>query len=186
MNCCGVCLEILDVRDMYLLLLVFNLDLVKMLFLTLGLNNFFLVSKILGLGVVVDLGLNEVLEVSRIFGSSGDSTMRNGTCSSLILLVSSWTTVCANKDSTLFDSLASANNCSIDWPLTSTKNGNISGTSKNFCKKEGKNNTYTKWIYIIFSLDAWGGAVNSFKRQSLFSRRTQMVIEPSRVKWTVT
>ena len=81
--------SVVDFGDSLLLLLVFNLDLVNMLFLTLGLNNFFLVSKILGLGVVVDLGLNEVLEVSRIFGSSGDSTMRNGTCSSLILLVSS-------------------------------------------------------------------------------------------------
>ena len=82
--------SVVDFGDsLLLLLLVFNLDLVNMLFLTLGLNNFFLVSKILGLGVVVDLGLNEVLEVSRIFGSSGDSTMRNGTCSSLILLVSS-------------------------------------------------------------------------------------------------
>ena len=60
-------------------LLVFR-DLVRMLFLTRGLNNFFLVSKILGLGVV-DFGLTEVLVVSRIFGSSaGDSTMRNGTC----------------------------------------------------------------------------------------------------------
>ena len=73
--------SVVDFGDsLLLLLLVFNLDLVNMLFLTLGLNNFFLVSKILGLGVVVDLGLNEVLEVSRIFGSSGDSTMRNGTC----------------------------------------------------------------------------------------------------------
>ena len=61
------------------LLLVFR-DLVRILFLTRGLNNFFLVSKILGLGVV-DFGLTEVLVVSRIFGSSaGDSTMRNGTC----------------------------------------------------------------------------------------------------------
>ena len=60
-------------------LLVFR-DLVRILFLTRGLNNFFLVSKILGLGVV-DFGLTEVLVVSRIFGSSaGDSTMRNGTC----------------------------------------------------------------------------------------------------------
>ena len=61
------------------------LDLVRILFLTLGLNNFFLVSKTLGLGVVVVFsllaGANEVLGVSRIFGSSaGDSTMRNGTC----------------------------------------------------------------------------------------------------------
>ena len=71
--------SVVDFGD-FLLLLVFNLDLVKMLFLTLGLNNFFLVSKILGLGVV-DFGLTEVLAVSRIFGSSaGDSTMRNGTC----------------------------------------------------------------------------------------------------------
>ena len=62
--------SVVDFGDSLLLLLVFNLDLVNMLFLTLGLNNFFLVSKILGLGVVVDLGLNEVLEVSRIFGSS--------------------------------------------------------------------------------------------------------------------
>ena len=61
------------------------LDLVRILFLTLGLNNFFLVSKTLGLGVVVVFslfaGANEVLGVSRIFGSSaGDSTIRNGTC----------------------------------------------------------------------------------------------------------